>query len=117
MKNNIAYIETEERRIPIVFNLNVMEEIQEQYGSVAEWGELTSGDGEPKIKDLKFGVMAMINEAIDIKNEENGTNETPLNEKQVGRIISQVGLNGVLEKVQELTIASTDSGEDNGKNE
>ena len=27
----------------IIFNLNVMEEIQEKYGSVAKWGELTDG--------------------------------------------------------------------------
>ncbi len=117
MKNKIIHIEIDDKKIPLIFNLNVMEEIQEQYGSLEKWGEVTQGDGEPMIKDLKAGVMAMINEAIDIENEENGLNATPLNEKQVGRLLSQIGLAEITKKIQEITIASTDSGEDNGKNE
>jgi hypothetical protein len=117
MKNKVVYIETEKRKIPLVFNLNVMEEIQEQYGSLEKWGEITQGDGEPKVKDLKAGIMAMINEAIDIENEENGSNETPLTEKQVGRIMTEVGIQEIVNKIREITVASTNSGEDNGKNE
>lgn len=117
MKNKVVYIETEKRKIPLVFNLNVMEEIQEQYGSLEKWGEITQGDGEPKVKDLKAGIMAMMNEAIDIENEENGSNETPLTEKQVGRIMTEVGIQEIVNKIREITVASTNSGEDNGKNE
>ena len=117
MKNKVVYIETEKRKIPLVFNLNVMEEIQEQYGSLEKWGEITQGDGEPKVKDLKAGIMAMMNEAIDIENEENGSNETPLTEKQVGRIMTEVGIQGIVEKIREITVASTNSGEESGKNE
>jgi hypothetical protein len=117
MKNTIVYIETEKKKYPLVLNLNVMEEIQEHYGSLAKWGELTQGDGEPKVKDLKIGVMAMLNEGIDIMNEENGTNETPLNEKQVGRIMTEVTIQGIVQKIQEVTIASSKSGEEDGKNE
>ncbi len=117
MKNKVVYIDTEKRKIPLVFNLNVMEEIQEQYGSLEKWGEITQGDGEPKVKDLKAGIMAMMNEAIDIENEENGSNETPLTEKQVGRIMTEVGIQEIVKKIQEITVASTNSGEDNGKNE
>lgn len=114
MKDKVVYIETEEKKIPLVFNLNVMEEIQEQYGSLEKWGEITQGDGEPKVKDLKFGVMAMMNEAIDIENEKNGTNEPLLNEKQVGRIISKVGFEEITSKIQEITIVSTKSGDNEG---
>ena len=117
MKNKVVYIETEKRNIPLIFNLNVMEEIQEQYGSLEKWGEITQGDGEPMIKDLKAGIMAMINEAIDIENEEKGINETPLSDKQVGRIMTEVGIQEIVKKIQEITVASTNSGEDNGKNE
>ncbi len=117
MKNKVVYIETEKRKIPLVFNLNVMEEIQEQYGSLEKWGEITQGDGEPKVKVLKAGIMAMMNEAIDIENEENGSNETPLTEKQVGRIMTEVGIQEIVNKIREITVASTNSGEDNGKNE
>ena len=117
MKNARVYIETEKKKIPLVFNLNVMEEIQEKYGTLGKWGKITTGDGEPKVKDLKAGIMAMMNEAIDIENEENGTNETPLTEKQVGRIMTEVGIKAIVEKIQEITIASTKSGDNEGKNE
>lgn len=116
MKDTIAYIKTEKRDYPLVFNLNVMEEIQEQYGSLSAWGEKTQGEGEPNVKDLKLGVMAMINEGIDIENENNGTNEPSVNAKQVGRIISKVGFDKVLTAIQELTVKSTKS-EGNSKNE
>ena len=116
MKNTVVYIKTEEKDYPLVFNLNVMEEIQEQYGSLDEWGKITQGNGEPQVKDLKNGIMAMINEAIDIKNEENGTNEPMLTARKVGRIMTEVGIVTIVEKIQEITVAST-KGEDNGKNE
>ena len=116
MKNARVYIETEKKKIPLVFNLNVMEEIQEKYGTLEKWGEITTGDGEPKVKDLKAGIMAMMNEAIDIENEENGTDEKPLSEKQVGRIMTEVGIKAIVEKIQEITIASTKSGDNEGKN-
>ena len=117
MKNARVYIETEKKKIPLVFNLNVMEEIQEKYGTLEKWGEITQGSGEPKVKDLKAGIMAMMNEAIDIENEENGTDEKPLSEKQVGRIMTEVGIKAIVEKIQEITIASTKSGDNEGKNE
>ena len=117
MKNARVYIETEKKKIPLVFNLNVMEEIQEKYGTLGKWGEITTGDGEPKVKDLKAGIMAMMNEAIDIENEENGTDEKPFSEKQVGRIMTEVGIKAIVEKIQEITIASTKSGDNEGKNE
>ena len=117
MKNARVYIETEKKKIPLVFNLNVMEEIQEKYVTLGKWGEITTGDGEPKVKDLKAGIMAMMNEAIDIENEENGTDEKPLSEKQVGRIMTEVGIKAIVEKIQEITIASTKSGDNEGKNE
>lgn len=116
MKDTIAYIKTKKKTYPLVFNLNVMEEIQEQYGSLDAWGEKTQGEGEPNVKDLKAGVMAMINEGIDIENENNGTNEPFVEAKTVGRIISEVGLFAITEKIQELTVASTKT-EGDEKNE
>ena len=114
MKNTVVYIETEKRKYPLVFNLNVMEEIQEQYGSLDEWGKITSGKGEPQIKSLKAGIMAMMNEAIDIENE--GTNEPMLTSSKVGRIMSAVGFDEIVKKIKEITVASTKS-EGESKNE
>ena len=115
MKNAVVYIETEKKKYPLAFNLNVMEEIQEAYGSLDEWGRITQGAGEAKIKDLKVGILAMINEAIDMQNEENNTNEPMLNTKQVGRIMSEVGIERIVKSIQEITIASTKT-DDNEKN-
>ena len=115
MKNTIVYLETEKRNYPIVFNLNVMEEIQDQYGSLEKWGELTQGDGnEPRVKDLKNGILAMINEGIEIENEENATNNPLLTAKQVGRLMTDVGIATIVEKIREITVASTKGEQKNG---
>ena len=113
MKNTIVYIETEKGNYPLVFNLNVMEEIQEQYGSLDNWGRITQGDGEPHIKDLKNGIVAMINEGVDIENEGREKKEFPLTRKQVGRIMTEVGIPYLIEKIREITVASTKGEEKN----
>ena len=115
MKNTVVYIRTADKEYPLAFNLNVMEEIQEHYGSLDEWGKATQGDGEPKVKDLKCGVLAMLNEGIDMENESNGTNVPMLTAKQVGRIMTDVGIQRVVEAIKEITIASVKT-EDSGKN-
>ena len=106
MKNTVVYIEADGKKYPLAFNLNVMEEIQEHYGSLDAWGKVTQGDGEPKVKDLKYGVMAMLNEGIDMENESNGTNMPMLTAKQVGRIMTDVGIQNIVSAIQEITVAS-----------
>lgn len=98
----------------LVFNLNVMELIQDEYETLDKWGALTDGSkGEPNIKAVKFGFTAMINEGIDIDNEKNGTNIKPLTEKQVGRILTAIGLANVTETMNKTVIDSTKSDEKN----
>lgn len=100
----------------IVFNLNVMERIQDEYGSLDEWGALTDGtakDGEPDAKAVIFGFREMINEGIDIANEDNGTDDKPLTLKQVGRIISEVGLENATATMNNTVIESTKGDEKN----
>ena len=70
-----------------------------------------------KIKDLKIGLMMMINEAIDIQNEETGKNDPMVDTKQVGRVITEVGFEEITKKIQNLTISSTNTGDNEGKNE
>lgn len=112
MIDAMKYIETEKRKYPIVFNLNVMEEIQEQYGSMSAWSDIVGDGDEPKIKDLKAGLMAMMNEGIDIENEEEGTNEPFVTAKQVGRILSEVGIGAVIQAIQSITVESTQTGDE-----
>ena len=100
-------IEYKGKKFKLVFNLNVMEALQDKYGSLDKWGELTDGSqGEPDIKALKFGFTEMLNEGIEIDNEDNGTNEPLLTSKQVGRIITEAGLDNVQKKMNEVVIAS-----------
>lgn len=97
-----------------VFNLNVMEMIQEEYESLTKWGELTDGStGEVDIKALLFGLELMINEGIEIKNEDTGSNEPLLTHKQVGRIVSESGVTETAETINDLVIEST---KDDSKN-
>lgn len=114
MKNN--EIEYKGQKYELVFNLNVMQEIQEEYKTIDKWGELTDGSkGEPNAKAIIFGLTAMINEGIDISNEENGTNIKPLTLKQTGRLLSEVGLVEATQKLNNTVIESTEG--DKSKNE
>ena len=97
----------------LVFNLNVMEEIQDKYGSVEKWGELVEEAEEPKAKDIKFGFTAMLNEGIDIYNEDHEDERPFFTEKQVGRIISQLGLQNAAHTLNAVVVDSTKSDEKN----
>ena len=55
----------------------------------------------------------MLNEGIDIANEENGTDEPHLTHKQVGRIITEVGLQNAAKVMNDTVIESTRSAEKN----
>jgi hypothetical protein len=100
-----------------VFNLNVMQDIQEKYGTLEAWGDLTEGKrvnqetGEEEsvevdIAALIFGYALMLNEGIEIDNEDNGTDNPPLTLRQVGRMISEAGERETAEAMNDLVIAS-----------
>ena len=113
MKDFRNEIEYKGEKFPLIFNLNVMEEIQRKYGTIAKWGELTDGAGETDAKAVKYGIMCMINEALDMENEETGNNRPMLTEKQVGRMLTEVGINLASEKIKETVINSTTTEEKN----
>lgn len=116
MKDINGKIQYKDKEYRLVFNLNVMEAIQEKYGTLDKWGELTDGQatGEPDAKAVIFGFREMLNEGIDIENEENGTDIKPLTLKQVGRMITDVGLANATETLNDTFIKSTQSNEKNG---
>lgn len=94
----------------LVFNLNVMEEIQHEYGSLEKWGQLTDGAmGEPDARAVKFGFMHMLNEGIDIENEEKGLEEKPLTMRQVGRMVTELGLMDATATLNDTVVESTKS--------
>ena len=114
MKDISGEIEYKGKKYKLIFNLNVMEEIQEKYGSIEKWGsEWEPKDGEPNIKALKFGFAAMLNEGLEITNEENGMSEKPLTLRQVGRIISEIGTENAVMALNSTVIKSTQSDQKN----
>lgn len=114
MKDVNGTLQYRDKEYRIVFNLNVMEEIQSEYGSIEKWGQLTDGSmGEPDAKAVKFGFMSMLNEGIDMNNDELGTDEKPLTMKQVGRMITEIGLLEATATLNNTVIESTKSEEKN----
>lgn len=112
---NTSILKYKDKEIKIVFNLNVMQAIQEEYKTVDAWSDLVTGKaGETNIKALIFGLTLMINEGIDIDNDENGTDEPFMTEKKVGRIITDVGLEKATDALHETIVKSTK--DDSGKN-
>ena len=115
MKDYKVNFQIDDKTYPAIFNLNVMEEIQEEYGTIEKWGELTdSKNGEVNAKALIFGIRAMINEAIDIDNDTNTQKRPLLTLKQVGRLITQVGLQESAKTLNNAVVEATKS--DNQKN-
>lgn len=97
-----------EKIYPAMFNLNVMQLIQEEYGSIRNWGDLVEGEnGEVDIKALKFGITEMINEAIDIENETAEVKKEFLTAKQVGRLITDAGIENMTKQVTDAVVEST----------
>lgn len=134
MLNIMEHIETRQEKYPISFTFNVMEKIQEKYGSMTKWEHEILGEkevikedkkgrkikvwestDEPNFSALKYCLTESINEGIDIENEENNTNRSFVTEKKVGRIITEIGINQVSKKLFELVEKATDTGE-NEKN-
>ena len=115
MKNAVQTIEYRGKTYKLAFDLNVMEAIQDEFGSIEAWGKLVEPEeGEPNIKALVFGATQMINEGIEIDNDEDGTDEKPLTHRKVARILTEVGLESVTGKVQQTVVDST---ADDSKNE
>ena len=114
MKDVNGKIQVKDKEYKLVFNLNVMEAIQNEYGTLEKWGSLTDGSqGEPDAKAIIFGFREMLNEGIDIDNDENGTDIKPLTLKQVGRILTEVGIANATSVLNRTVIESTKSAEKN----
>ena len=114
MKDYKFEFEVEDKKYSLVFNLNVMEAIQEEFGTVEKWGALTDGKGgEVNVKALIFGLTEMINEGIEIENEVSGEQRALLTKKQVGRLVTKMGLENTVSKLNNAIVESTKSEEKN----
>ena len=80
------------KKYKLVFNLNVMEDLQKKYGNIKNWlDKISSKEWENiDMSALKYGLTLMFNEGIDIENDNlSEDKKIPfLTEKQVGRMIT-----------------------------
>ena len=114
MKDYEGKITYKEKEYKLVFDLNVMEAIQEEYGTIEKWTELTSGEKqEANCKAIKFGYTQMLNEGLSIEADENGTEFKPLTSAFVGRMLTEIGLSNMTKALQETVIESTKTDEKN----
>jgi len=114
MKDVDKKFEYKGKEYRLAFNLNVMEEIQDEYETLDKWGSLTDGsNGEVNAKAVIFGFTAMLNEGIDMDNEDNGTDIKPFTHKQVGRLLTEIGLENMTKQLNDVVVESTKSDEKN----
>ena len=93
------------RKYNLVFNLNVMAAIQKKYGTLGKWGEATGAGGEePQISAIIDGFEIMLNEGEEMTHE---NDFKPITHKQVGRIISGIGLPKATELLNAVVSEST----------
>jgi hypothetical protein len=122
MKDIMDKLEYKGKEYKLIFNLNVLEEIQDKYGTLENilaeaYGNKT---GEPSIKALSFMIMSMVNEGIDIDNESKNVPEPFITQKQANRMLTDFiqgnGVENVVKLVDDLMAKSLQGGE-NSKNE
>jgi len=113
--DKINYLETKTEKFPLVFTLNVMEAIQEKYGTIENWSNLIQRDGEPDIKALKFFITEAINEGLEIEAERTGEKRKAITSKKAGRILTEIGLSGAASKIM-ATISDSVEMDAVGKN-
>ena len=109
MVDKINYLETETEKFPLGFTLNVMESIQEKYGTIEAWSNLIQRDGEPDIKALKFFITEAINEGLEIEAEKTGEKPKGITAKKAGRILTEIGLSGAASKIMSTVAESIQS--------
>lgn len=118
MENSMKYLETSKDKFPFTYTLNVMEAIQEKYGSLQKWSDLIESKTtpEPDVKALIFFFTEAINEGIEIENEEKGENRALVTSKQVGRIITEIGILDAGKKLKNAVIDASKVPDDNNEN-
>ena len=122
MKDIMDKLEYKGKEYKIIFDLNVVQDIQNEYGTLAKMLEEAYGrkTGEPSIKALSFVVMLMVNEAIEIENEGKTEKEEFITQRMANRMLTEFiqsnGVDNVVKVIDDLMAKSLQGGE-NAKNE
>lgn len=122
MKDIMDKLEYKGKEYKLIFDLNVLQEVQDEYGTLAKMLEEAYGKktGEPSIKALSFIIMSMANEAIDIENENTVTPAPLINQKMANRMLTEFiqknSVDNVVKLIDGLMAKSLQGGE-SSKNE
>ena len=114
----MKYLVTKDKKYPFIYSLNVMSAIQSKYGSLDDWANLIEtkeGKKEPNIEALLFFFKEAINEGIDIENEKLKEPVAFVNEKKVGRIISEIGIEEAGKQLKDAVVVASGNGDDKEK--
>lgn len=117
MIDKLEYLNDDKHKYPMAFTINVMESVEDEYGGIEKLAKLMDKT-EPSYKVLKFMVLEIINEGIDIENEnlKDDNKKELLTSKQVGRLITRIGMDEIGVKVFKLIQGSLPKG-DKSKND
>jgi hypothetical protein len=118
MQEKIFSLGEGDQKVTLAFNLNVMAEIQKEYGSVQAWTELLEDDtdepkrnGEPDMQAFITGFTLMVNEGVEIENEKTGDKKEPYTNRQIGRMVTTWGQAEVSKAMASAIASATDTGE------
>lgn len=123
LEEKMEYIIVNEVKYPLVFNLNVMEHMQNEYGSMDEWGKaaeptkkVTSFDKkthkkieivkklEPSFKVLIWTFQEFINEGIRKENKSKNEKSEYLTHEDVGDLMTVYGIENLTPIMKRLTV-------------
>ncbi len=120
MNNDVKYLVTKDKKYPFIYSLNVMSAIQSKYGSLDDWANLIEpkeGKKEPNIEALLFFFKEAINEGIDIENEKLKEPMDFVNEKKVGRIISEIGSEEAGKQLKDAVVVASGNNDKENKSD
>lgn len=104
--NEVKYFDVNNEKIPALFDLNVVAELQDDYGSLTEWNEKCFPEGEePRLKPLIHAFELAFNEGYDAIGSDKRVSRV-----EAGRIVTQMSLEEAAKNMQGMVVDSTKSG-------
>ncbi len=117
-ENELQHVEINGVDYPFIYSLNVMSAVQKKYGSMDKWSKIVEPkpiknkkgemiQPEPDLEALIFFFTEAFNEGIEIENETKGNARQLLSQKQVGRLVTTLGLKEANQKLKEAVISAS----------
>lgn len=119
MKEKQFFVGEGSERLLLAFNINVLADIQEKYGTLDAWiSKVSPSKASPtgSLRDMVTGFTYMANEGVSIQNDEAGEEiRKPFTERQIGRHISSWGTEATVKAMREAVVGSVPEVDDSKK--